>query len=44
MDSVKLLEDLIVHLCALTVVLLEEYLKLLNDHEDLGAHHLLLVL
>ena len=44
MDSVKLLEDLIVHLSALTVVLLEENLKLLNDHEDLGAHHLLFVL
>ena len=43
MDLVKLLEDLVVHVRVLAIVVLEEGLELLNDHEDLRAHHLFLV-
>ena len=43
MDLVELLKDLVVHVGVLAVVVLEEGLELLDDHEDLAAHHLFLV-
>ena len=43
MDLVELLKDLVIHVRVLAVVVFEEGLELLNDHEDLAAHHLFLV-
>ena len=43
MDFVQLLKDLVVHIGVLAVVILEECLEFLHNHEDLRAHHLFLV-